>query len=167
MTRFILLTVLILGVAGVSARAQSTENAYGLVGLRTVYLAVEDLDPGLQTAGLTATGLKTEMIEMVSAMGLTVASGEDPLESPKGEAVLRLSIQTNPISENNRIYTVRLDVRQRVTLERDPSATLTASTWYVGDHGMTPMKDVKEIRNTVRDLMGRLAADYQKANPKR
>jgi hypothetical protein len=165
MLRWMFPLVAMAACVAVSAQAPGGGQGFGLEGVQKVFVVI-DLEKGLAEAGLTEGSLRQELEELVGAAGLTVLPLDDPLEEQAGQGVLRLAVQSRPISENNRIYSVRLEFRQRVRLERNPEMKLSASTWSAGDHGMTPLKDMREIRSTVRDLAGRFAADYRKANPK-
>lgn len=158
-----LITGFLVMVLATCALAQTGD---GLKSTQSVYILIEELQEELTKDGLTQQALRKDMEDLVRGTGLSVLSVEESMEARPGQGILRLAVTSRVVSDKNRIYGVRLDFRRKVEVVGQPEAHLMASTWQVMDVGMTPLKDMLEIRSTVRDLVGKFAADYRKANPK-
>jgi hypothetical protein len=158
-----LITGLLVMATVTCALAQGGE---GLKDIQRVYILIEDLQEDLIKDGLTQQALRKDVEGLVRGTGLSVLSLEESMEARPGQGILRLAITSRTVSEKNRIYAVRLDLRRKVELAGGPETQLMASTWHAMDLGMTPLKDMLEIRGTVRDLVGKFATDYREANPK-
>lgn len=158
-----LMTGLLTMALATCAVAQGGE---GLKETQSVYILIENLQEDLVADGLTQQALRRDIEELVRGIGLGVLSVEESMEGSPGQGLLRLTVLSRTVSDKNRIYAVRLDFRRRVSVADQPEAPLMATTWQAMDLGMTPLKDMKEIRSTVRDLVSKFAADYRKANPK-
>ncbi|MBU1698518.1 MAG: hypothetical protein KJ970_09620 [Candidatus Eisenbacteria bacterium] len=165
MSRFFmgLLAMAMIMIPATGALAQGSD---GLQGIQSVYVLIQDLPEELAKDGLTQEILRKDMEEPILATGLRVLSLEESMEARPDQGILRLVIMSQPVSENNRIYAVRLDFRRKVMIAGQPETQLMASTWQALDIGMTPIKDMLEIRSAARDLVSKFAADHSNANPK-
>ena len=166
MSRFLFRICLALLVpVSVAAQPQEEVTRYGLRGVHAVYVVIQDLQEDLVKDGLLTETLRSELKELIQAGGLEVFVVEDPLDEALVQGTVRLAIQATTVSATNRVYCVQIEFRQRVNLTRDPSLGLVATTWQASDIGLSPLKDMLEIRGAIRDLMAKFLADCQTANP--
>jgi hypothetical protein len=150
----------------IMATCALAQTGDGLRNTQGVYILIEELQEDLAKDGLTQQALRKDIEDLVRGTGLSILSVEESMEAHPGQGILRLAVTARVVSDRNRIYAVRLDFRRKVEVVGQSENQLMASTWQAMDVGMTPLKDMIEIRSTVRDLVGKFAADYRKANPK-
>ena len=161
---FLCLALLLSTVAIAQQADRATAN--GLGGVETVYLVVHVLDEDLISDGLETEAVWTEIKTLLQDGGLVVAELKDVPEPAEIQGTIRLAIDATIAATANRVYDIRLELRQRVSLTRDPETQLAATTWSAGDFGMSTRKDMLEIRSATRDLVGQFLADHRTANPK-
>jgi hypothetical protein len=133
-----------------------------LKGLHGVNVLVEELQPEAEKYGLTKEAIQTDTELRLRQYGIKVLSPEEPLIS-----WLYINV-TTVVDEPLGIAAVAVQVqfRQQVLLYRNLKTRVIATTWrkdMVVRVGATKLKDVRE---SVKDLVDKFINDYLAVNPK-
>ena len=97
--------------------------------------------------------------------GIQVLSDEQSMETP-GKAYLYLNVNTYKRDESY-AFCVGLELKQAVTLRRDPSISVLAVTWSgLGVVGAVGSANLRQVRESVRDELDRFINAYLAVNPK-
>jgi hypothetical protein len=159
----IILALVMLGslvMASDDSRARST-----LRGLEAVYVQVESLDPQLKREGLTEVLLQLSTERKVGAAGIKVLPEEDFGRSDS-KSILYLNVQilmpealkkygytvegqqiSKPEGVVRYVYRIDLELRQMVSLMRDPTIRELSTTWSTGSLGFRRLSRIKEDVN--------------------
>jgi hypothetical protein len=154
-------------------------------GLQTVYVQLETLDPQLKRE-LTKGGLKEDLLQLtierrLQTAGLKVLSEEEfrksdyksmlyvNLEFLMPEALRKYSytVDGEQVAKQGRIeryfYRVDVELRQMVSLLRDPDVRELATTWSAGSLGY---RRLSRIQADVMDQVDKFIDAYLSANRK-
>jgi hypothetical protein len=173
----VLVLVCFLG-AGVCNAIAAKFYRESLRGLEGVWVVIEYLQPYAEQAGLTRGQLQTDVELRLRKAGVRVLTAEEGVNA-KGRPRLyvNVTIATSP-NIYFYAYTVLVEVRQRVRLERAPSTEGAASTWrrHVTGCGAKAWRnlftgcDVKsdfvgQVRSALESLVDMFIKDYLAENP--
>ena len=169
MTRLSRLALALL-VAGSAAAAQDTElRRQSLKGLKGVEVLVERLDAEAERVGLNETTIQTDVELMLRQAGIRVLTPAESLESP-GRAWLYVSPALLRISTGEAcVYTITVELRQDVRLERDLSIeAFGATTWNARRRlGIVPTASfAPKVRDSLKDLVDQFINAYLSVNRK-
>jgi hypothetical protein len=138
-----------------------------LVGLTGVYVFVERIDDEAQRDGLDTLQVRTDVEVKLRQAGIGVLS-EREWVSTAGVPSLYVNIQTVKNEQSVYAFSARIELRQGVTLIRQPSLRRLVTTWstpgYIGTVGS---QKLATLRDDVRDLTDQFINAYLAANPKR
>ena len=132
-----------------------------LRGLRGVTVVVEEMQPGLmkygQKAGIDRERIKTDTEFILRKAGIPVLTYDQWLKAP-GRPFLYIVINTHEYEKYWYAYDVRIELRQRVLLEKNPSVVAMASTWSINMTGNTHIGRLAEMKGNLIVLVERFIA---------
>ena len=162
-----------------------TASSSPLRGVETVYVNVRNIDEDVKAqvkkGGLTEELLKVMTIRKLEAAGIQAFSGYKSVKSAKQALLyLKLYILSPELTqktirtldgekvprgkaEDRYLYAAILEFRQPVTLERDSSITLSATTWSKESTGF---RRVKGIHTDISGMVDSFVQAYNAANAK-
>jgi hypothetical protein len=162
-----------------------TASASALRGLDKVYVNVKNIDEDVRSEikvqGLTEEQLEVIIIRILEDAGVQAFSGYESDKSQKQALIyLKLYILSPELTqktlrtldgekvprgkvENRYLYSAILELRQPVTLERDSSITLSATTWSTESTGF---RRVKGIHADISGMVDSFVQAYNAANAK-
>lgn len=166
-------TLLVLITALVSpALADSEFERATLKGLTGVNVLVEKLHADVEREGLAQSTLRTDVELKLRQAGIRVLTEKEMLATPtRGAPYLYLTVGatkgTGTLAGVYSLY-IRLELRQSVILERNPSITsVGVTTWDSTAHlGIVPVHSLSAVRGIVRDAVDEFINAYLAANPK-
>jgi len=162
-----LAVVLVLALAASSDLiAVTPSEARSLRGLSGVEVVIETLPDELRSAGLNADQLQADVQSHLRANQIRVLTSEDTAPG-RPWLYLRLSVLKSSSVPLVSFY-VGAQLRQDVTLERNPDFHLAATTWDAGAAGLAGTSALADaVRETVQSLAERFASEFQAVNPGR
>jgi hypothetical protein len=138
------------------------ETLRGIVGVAVV---VETLKEDAEADGLTATDLQADTELRLEQAGIEVLSHEQWRRSP-GRPWLYVSVNTIKYLASY-FFSVDVQLKQDVSLPRDPSLVTSSATWEVGSIGFVISPDLSEkVRGSVGAYVSHFIRDYLTANGK-
>jgi hypothetical protein len=163
----------------------SATSASSLRGIESMYVNVGDIDEDvrleLKAQGLTEEQLEIIIIRKLEDAGVQAFSGYKSETSPKQALLyLKLYILSPELTqktirtidgekvprgkvENRYLYAAILELRQPVTLQRDTTITLLATTWSTESTGF---RRVKGIHTDIDGIVDSFIQAYNAANAK-
>jgi hypothetical protein len=141
-----------------------TDQQKALVGLKGVYVYVEEMDPQAERLGLTKDQIKTDVELRLRKAGVRVLTEKEGLEPPGiPHLYVRLSI-TFRQSGSRVNFLAKVALKEWVTLAR--GFETFGAIWEKICYGSKETRDIREIRKDVDDLIDYFINDYLAANPK-
>ena len=138
-----------------------------LRGLEGIGVIVENLREDAGRERLTTTQVQTDVKLRLRKAGIRVLTEEQRLKTP-GRPYLYVNVNARKVEQmDHYVYSIRVALRQIVSLERDPSITTVGETWDQGYLGITTTDEMpKDIRDDVGDFVDMMFInDYLTANP--
>ncbi|MCX5809940.1 MAG: hypothetical protein NTX36_11315 [Proteobacteria bacterium] len=127
-------------------------------GLEGVSVIVEDIQPNIQKyaqkAGITKEQIQKDVEAKLKSNGIKVLTKDEWLKTP-GRPVLYVNINTHETEKYWYAYNVRLELKQVVSLEANPSIKTLASTWSIDITGVANIGTLGVIKNAVDGLVSR------------
>ncbi len=144
----------------VEAWAGDTPSGRGsLKGIKELGVLVQ-IGPA-EPNGLEGAQIQTDVEARLRQSGITVVPRSS---SP---CYLFVVIDTLEVEDASLLaYTMRVQLRQRVLLVRDPTLTTVVPTWEVGFVGVVDVGNISPIQSVVTDLLDRFIAAYLEQNPR-
>lgn len=137
-----------------------------LAGLEGVMVSVEFLEPEVEKYGLTRQILQTDTELRLRRNGIRIVS-EEELKQALGGPILVIEVLTTTVKEINlAAVSMRVELRQNVMLKRDPTIVCFADTWREKSVMLIGLKKLKNIRESVQDMVDVFINDYLTVNPK-
>ena len=163
----LLVIVLTLALESPSVAINGKSNRATLRGLSGVGVLVEQLASEVEKEGLIKNQLQTEVELKLRMAGIKVLTREEALKTP-GEPYLYVNINVNTAKTESDIYPYSIDLllMQKVSLLRDPKQTTYAVTWSTGGVGSIEKSILRQLRNSVEEMVGLFIKAYQAENPK-
>lgn len=147
----------------VPAAAQGLpSDVASLQGLSDVHVAIGDLGPELDKK-ITRDELYSDVGRVLLEGGIQIIREETFLERPEAGLVF-VVVQTVPINDVNVVYNVGVELRQTITLLRDPDVVAEAETWTRHEMGIMDLVDISQLRDRIREMAQALVADHAMAN---
>ena len=138
------------------------ETLRGLVGVAVV---VETLKEDAEADGLKAADLQADTEKELEQAGIEVLSHEQWRQTP-GRPWLYVSVNTIKYLASY-FFSVDVQLKQDVSLPREPSILTSSATWEVGSIGFVIAPDLAEkIRGSVAGYVTHFVRDYLTANGK-
>ncbi|MGD1149118.1 MAG: hypothetical protein ABR961_14350 [Thermoanaerobaculaceae bacterium] len=158
--------VVILGASAVLPRplhAATPSEMRSLRGLPGVEVVFENLTEELQGLGLNAEVLRGEVESKLRDTGVRVLTAED---QASGRPWLYVRISALKSSNVPLVsYYVSAQLRQDVTLDRNPDLHVGGTTWEIGGGGLAGNGVIVEaVRGAVRELAEKFSTDFLAVN---
>ena len=138
-----------------------------LQGLQGVYVLVEPMRPEAEKYGLTRKDLQTDTELQLRQYGIKVLTEKERLSTPGGPC---LYINVNVLIEEDLplvAAAIRIELQEYVLLLREPKRIcFGASIWSRDKLVRVGLLKIKELKESVKDLVNEFINDYLSANPK-
>ena len=158
--------LLLLGIGvcvGVQAGDEVRDRAT-LRGLKGVEVLIEDLPPQMVEDGLPAKQIHTDVELRLRTAGIPVLSGKEALKA-RGSPYLYVRVSCVLSDEGLYSFSLEVELRQTVVLERNPSIAATGiPTWSVGLVGSIGRSNLRQIRANVADYVDQFTNAYLSVN---
>jgi hypothetical protein len=142
-----------------------TEPHEILAGLQGVGVIVEAFAPEAKKYGLTERVFRKIAESRLRQYGVRVLTGEQQLQTP-GRSYLHIGITPVILEDVNSIaVSVTIKLNELVTLWRNPTTVVMATTWDVGQVMLIEKDNLDVIKETTRDLIDEFINAYLAANP--
>jgi hypothetical protein len=140
----------------------TTDSRDTLKGFHGVRVLVEGLKPEVEKYGLTKEAIQTDTELRLRQYGIKVLSPEE-----SGGSWLYINVNT-VVQEGIPIaaIAVQVEFRQDVLLFRDLKTRVMATTWDKGVVIVGGASKLKDVRESVKDLVDAFINDYLAVNPK-
>ena len=152
----ILLFTVIIGTPASGADSELTRQT--IKGLEGVNVIVEDIQPNIQKyaqkAGITKEQIQKDVETKLRLNRIKILTKNEWLKTP-GKPSLYVNINTHETEKYLYAYDVRLELKQIVSLEANPSIKAFASTWSINLTGMANIGTLAVIKNALDGLLGR------------
>ena len=135
-----------------------------LRGIKAVYVSVEGLTPGIQTAGLSAEQIREDMESRLRTKGIRILKRDKWLRS-RGAPWLRVDVNVVRM-ENIHAYRANISIRclQAVRLVRDPNIITVTATW--SKEGLASVSRLDDIREFIKISIDEFLDAYSSVNKK-
>ncbi len=153
-------------VAPTRAHAVTPSEVRSLRGLTGVEVVVERLDQEIEGLGLSADQLRAAVRSRLQEGGVAVLTAEN---RPPGRPWLYVRVYALKSASAPLVsFFVSFQLRQDVTLDRNPDAHMGATTWDLGATGLAGLTAAASaMQELTQDLAARFVGDFLAANPKR
>lgn len=139
-------------------------------GLHGFNLMIEDMQPNIERyaekAGLTKKQLQTDIETKLKSAGIKLLTSDEWLKVP-GKPVLYINVNTHEYEKYWYAYDIKVEARQIVSMEANPSVKTLASTWSINMTGIANIGTLNSIRNNLGSLVDRFVDAYKTANGKK
>lgn len=184
MTITALLTIMLSDVCRADDKARDRQTLKGIRAVVVIVHAVEaEWQAELEKVGLSESLLESDIERQLEKAGIRVVAAEASTRSAyEGILNVRLKFsdpepakkQISAVDKKGEIiekvdvkkkyvYAIRLNLRQLVSLKRDPSADAFSITWQTESVGMRRLIDIRE---DIKNLVDRFIEVYTSENPK-
>lgn len=137
-----------------------------LKGLQGVKVLVEAIKPEVEKYGLTEQQLQTDVELRLRQNGIKVLSEKEWL-SAAGQPYIYVNVNIMKVENIPLVtYGITLELKQNVSLERDPTKLCSASTWDRRGVMSAGLGKIENIRECVKGYVDNFINDYLAANPK-
>ena len=137
-----------------------------LQGLLGIHVAIEELTPEVESAGLTTRQLQTDVELRLRLAGIRVLTREER-DSVVGKPWLyvHVNVLLNQLLGLT-VYHISVELYQSVSLDTDAVASGGAATWGIATTGTHALSDLSRVHHKVRDLVDEFINAYLSANPR-
>lgn len=141
-----------------------------LKGISEVAVVIETLKPVAQTAGLSIEVLKNDVEQQLKRSRIKVRDMPTPLMQKTGARsatdIVYVKVgSVRPEGSESIVYSVSVEAKQIVTLDRLRARIRGTTTWESGMLGIVGTDEfVTEVRSDVGEHVGRFINDYLAAN---
>jgi hypothetical protein len=134
-----------------------------LLGLKGVVVVIETVKPDAEADGLNVAELQTDVELRLSQGGVRVLPHPEWRETP-GRPWLYVSVNTIK-HLGSYFFSVDVQLKQDVSLPRQPSIMTSSATWELGSIGfVNPELLPVKIRESVGTYIDNFISDYSEAN---
>jgi hypothetical protein len=134
-----------------------------LRGLPGVLVVIENIKDDAQTAGLKVTELQTDVELKLVRAGIRVLPHDEWRVTP-GRPWLYVSVNTIK-HLGSYFFSIDVQLKQDVTLPRQPAIVTSSATWEVGSIGYVQMEGLPpKIRESVGSYLDDFVSDYVAVN---
>lgn len=163
-------TVLFFSIGTSASNAIDSEvTRRTLAGIPGVTVVVEELQPNIlkyaSKFSITRDQLRTGAEASLANACITVLSYEQWLRTP-GKPFLYIVVNTNEYERYWFAYDIRIQLKQRVLLELNPSIVTMADTWGISMTGNVNIGKLNTLKENVNALLERFIDAYLAANHK-
>src|SRR5262249_25025674 len=117
----------------------------------------------VERAGLTAQQLRIDVELQLRKFGIPVLTRDASYRAP-GSPYLHVHVTGSGAPSG--IYGIAIQLKQRISLERDASVFVWAPTWTIVGAGAVGSVNLHTIRNAIRDYLDQFVNAYLSANPR-
>ncbi|MCX8021806.1 MAG: hypothetical protein N2745_03445 [Syntrophorhabdaceae bacterium] len=136
-------------------------------GLKGIGVIVEEFQANFQKygqkAGLTREQVQSNIEGKLKSAGITVLTWDEWLKTV-GRPALYVRINTHEHERYSYAYDIRIELRQIVSLEANPSIKTLANTWSLGMTGTAHIGNLNVIKGNLDALIDRFISSFKKAN---
>ena len=166
-----LLIMLYALIANPFAYAIDTEiTRQTMSGLQGVCVMVENIQPNIQRyaqkAGVTKEQIQKDIEVKLKSAGINAFTREAWLNAP-GRPMLYVNVNTHEYEKYWYAYDIKVELRQIVSLETNPSIRTIADTWSMNMTGIANIGTLNSIRNNVGVLIEKFISAYKSVNGKK
>jgi hypothetical protein len=130
--------------------------AKSLHGLKSMNVLVERIKPEIEWLGITQRQIKSETESRLQKSGIRLM--------PQGPYLyIRVTAFLHDV---NIVYEIAASFNRMVTLERDPTISVSAATWETAYVGIVEQGNMGKIRMTIDDVVKEFINDHLAANAK-
>lgn len=134
-----------------------------LSGLPGMIVIVEDVKADAQAAGLSVNEIRLECESKLAEAGIPVLQ-ESQWRLAEGRPWLYVSINTIHYLTSY-FFSIDVQLKQDVTLKREPSTGTSAATWEMGSIGFVDTPHLaSKIKESVGNYLDKFIADYAAVN---
>ena len=136
-----------------------------LRGITSLHVYVHNLPPDLEEFGFTREKIQSDVVAKLEAADIQVLSYNACCETPGAPYLfVGIGMLRDNISERWS-STVHIELRQVVTLEREPDVSYHATTWMRGETIFVNNQNaVSEVQNLLDGWIGMFTYDFSLAN---
>lgn len=154
--------VVFLSLSGVSHALTYEQKA--LVGLKGVYVLIEDIDPQAERLGITRSQIGTDVELRLRKAGVRVLTKEERLET-QGMPYLYVRVSSVVNQDIPLVaYNIHMALSEEVTLAR--GLQTSGTIWHTSATGTLGKQKTGRIRELAGDRVDEFINDYLAANPK-
>jgi hypothetical protein len=172
-TGYLLTAVMIIGFAGwtfgISYAIDSDATRQTLKGIDAMNVVIEELQPNIQRFapkfGLQRERIQTDVELMLKKAGIAVLTHDQWLKAP-GRPFLYVVVNTHEYEKYWYAYDVRVQLRQGVILEMNPSITTMADTWSISMTGIANVGRLNLLKGALYLLVERFVEAQRSVNRK-
>jgi len=136
-----------------------------LQGLQGVAVVVESIKSDAEADGLLSTDLQADTELKLSQAGIAVLAQDQWRQTP-GRPWLYVSVNTIKYLASY-FFSIDVQLKQEVSLPRQPSLVTSSATWEVGSIGFVISPDLSQkIRDSVSGYVNHFIRDFLSANGK-
>lgn len=143
--------------ASAQAKESQKESLRGVKGLAVIIASSDDY-------GIAADKLQTDVEIKLRKIGLIVLTKEQSLKYANSP-YMTVEVYTLKSSTGISAYSINIQFKQLMTLDRDPDQSFFTATWRDSEFGTIGSARVSELRQTVNDLVDKFINDYLAVNP--
>ena len=161
------ITIVLASTSSLAEQSTETPERESLRGVTGVEVRVDPLDVEVEQLGLQTDTLQKEIKQRLQKAGVNVLTERERLKTPTA-ATLVIRVDTLHDRIGRYFYTIDLFVTQRVRLEGQASAELSAVTWMkFGSIGTVADDNIKHIETQVLQKADQFIKAYLAVNPDR
>jgi hypothetical protein len=164
---FVVIGAIVTWTASAVYAIDSETTRRTLSGLQGVNVVVEELQPNIQKYaqkfGLQSQQIKTDVEALLLKSGVRVLSHDRWLTAP-GRPFLYVVVNTHEYEKYWFAYDIRIQLKQNVMLEMNPSIRTMASTWGISMTGSASVGKLNVLKIGVKELVGRFVEAYWSVN---
>ena len=132
-------------------------------------MLVENLGGDAEENGLHRSDIQMDVELKLRLAGIKVLTEEESLNDPSHVYLyvnVLVKVDKTPPVSGLVAYNISCELKQYVSLVRDPSVVRTATTWDTGGLGLIGKDKLRNIRNYVKDQVDHFLNAYLSVNPK-
>jgi len=141
-----------------------------LSGIQGVNIVIEDMQPNIQKYAqrfeLQKEQIRADVESTLKKAGVPVLTWDQWLKTP-GKPFLYVNVNTHEYEKYWYAYDVKVELKQSVMLEINPSVKTIVGTWSMSMTGIANVGKLDTIKSGLNVLIGRFIEAYLSANPKR
>jgi hypothetical protein len=157
-----------LPLSNVSA-LDSDETRTTLEGIKSIRVIIEELQPNLQKytkkQEISKEQLSRQVEDQLRTAGIRTLKQDEWLQTP-GRPILYVNVNTHEFEKYRFACDVSVQLRQAVSLSRDPVIVAFAPTWSVNITGIASAGTLNALNDNVKQLVGMFVKAHASVNKK-
>jgi hypothetical protein len=133
-----------------------------LKGLKGIYVAIEER-PEVEKLGLSVEKIETDVKFCLLQNRIEPLLFGEAVGNPE-VTMLFVTLDAIPIEKSSIAWKISVEVRQKVTLQRDPRIHCIASTWRSGSFGYVAPEKFKDLSGNIKVHVDEFIKDYLAVN---